>query len=143
MILNRHGGSRYSPLGSVDHRVSPSKDVVEEENPPPSHTTHHPDPHEIYRAIAVLREYLEHGRDRSYALTDTVRKHRKVREADRAKNRADYATAQLQVKRDVRSLVDELATARRKISQLSGYVSYLRDQNDRLERERKNLMEVL
>ena len=76
------------------------------------------------RAIVGLREDLEHERCRCYALTDTVRKHRKDREADRAKNRADYATAQLQVERDVRSLVDELATACKDISQLSGEFSY-------------------
>ncbi|CAI5733697.1 unnamed protein product [Peronospora destructor] len=95
LILNRHGGSRYAPQGSVDHRVSPPKDVEEEENPSPVD--------------------LEHERDRRYAPTDSVRKNRKDREADRAKDRADYALAQLQVERDT----------------------------DRLERERKNLMEVL
>ena len=60
-----------------------------------------------------MREDLDYERDRRYALTVTVRKNRKDREADRAKDRAEYATAQLQVERDVRSLVDELATARR------------------------------
>ena len=32
LILSLHGGSRYAPQGRVDHRVSPSKDVEEEEN---------------------------------------------------------------------------------------------------------------
>ena len=68
-----------------------------------------------------------------------MRKHRKNREADRTKDRADYALAQLQVKRDVRSLGEELATARQEISLLNGEVSSLRDQTDRLERERKIL----
>uniref|UniRef100_M4BXA5 RxLR effector candidate protein n=1 Tax=Hyaloperonospora arabidopsidis (strain Emoy2) TaxID=559515 RepID=M4BXA5_HYAAE len=90
LILNRQGVSRYAPQGSVDHRVSPPKDVEEEENPPPSRSTHHLDPHEMDRAIVELREDLEHERDRHYALTILVRKHRKDREADRAKNRADY-----------------------------------------------------
>ena len=75
------------------------------------------------RAIVGLCEDLEHERDRRYALTDFVRKHLKDLEADRAKDRADYATAQLQVERDVGSLVDDMATARREIFQLSGYVS--------------------
>ena len=95
------------------------------------------------RAIVELREDLEHERGRRYALTDLVRKHRKYHEADRAKNRADYDLAQLQVDRDVRCLGDELAKARQEISQLNGAVSSLRDQTDRLERERKNLMEIL
>ena len=47
------------------------------------------------RSIVELNEVLEHKRDRHYALTDSVRKHRKDSEADRAKNRADYALAQL------------------------------------------------
>ena len=95
------------------------------------------------RAIDELRDDLEHERERRYALTDAVRKNHKDREADRAKDRADYATAQLQVERDVRSLFGELATARGEISRLSSEVSYLRDQVEHLERERKNLMEVL
>ena len=84
-----------APQGSVDHRVSLSKDVEEEEKPPPSRSTHHLDPHEMDRAIVELREDLEHERDRRYALTDLVRKHRKVCEADRARDRADYALPQL------------------------------------------------
>ena len=45
------------------------------------------------RAIVDLREDLENERDRRYALTEFVRKHRKDREADRAKNLAIYAVA--------------------------------------------------
>ncbi|CAI5713064.1 unnamed protein product [Hyaloperonospora brassicae] len=143
LILNRHGDSRYAPLESVDHREHPPKDVVEEERPPPEPQAHHLDPYEMDRAIDELRDDLKHERDRRYALTDTVRKNRKGHEADRARDRADYATAQLQVERDVRSLFGELATARGEITRLNTEVSYLRDQTDRLERERKNLMDVL
>ena len=143
LILNRHGGSRYAPQGSVDHRENPLKDVVEEEKPPPDDFAHHLDPYEMDRAIDELRDDLKHERDQRYALTDTVRKNRKDREADRAKDRAEYATAQLQVEREVRSLSGELATARGEISRLNSEVSHLRDQTDRLERERKNLMDVL
>ena len=95
------------------------------------------------RAIVELREDLEHETDRRYALTDSVRKHRKDRDADCMRYRAYYALAQLQVERDVCSLVDELATTRKEISQLNGEVASLRDQADRLERERKNLMKNL
>ena len=87
------------------------------------------------RAIVELREDLEHERDRHYALNDSVRNHRKDREADRSRDRADYVLAQLQVEHDVRSLVDEQATTRKGISQYNGEVSSLPDQNDRLERE--------
>ena len=45
-------------------------------------------------AIVELREDLKHERDRRYALTNYVRKQCKDREADRAKDRADYAFAQ-------------------------------------------------
>ena len=67
-----------------------------------------------------MREDLEHERDRSYAPTDLVLKHRKYRETERAKDRADYAVAQLQVERDVRSLVEELGTTRMEICRLHG-----------------------
>ena len=72
-----------------------------------------------------------------------MRKHRKDREADRAKDRADYALAQLKVERDIRCLFKDLETARREISPLYGEVSSLRIQTERLKRERKHLMEVL
>ena len=75
-ILNRHRGSRYAPPGSVDHRVSQSKDVVEEGNPPPSRSNHHLNPNDMDRAIIELREDLEYERDRRFALNDTVRQHR-------------------------------------------------------------------
>ena len=94
-----------------------------DENPPLSRLTCDLILHEMGRAIDLLRKDLEHERDRRYALTDSVRNHRKDREADRAKVRAYYAPAQLQVKRDVRSLVDELKTSRREISELRGEVS--------------------
>ncbi|MCY0725409.1 hypothetical protein OVW19_26945 [Klebsiella pneumoniae] len=95
MILNRHGDSRYAPLESVDHRAHPPKDVVEEERPPPDDSVHHLDPYEMDRAIDELRDDLKHERDRRYDLTDTVRKNRKDHEADRARDRAKFATAQL------------------------------------------------
>ena len=120
MILNRHGGSRHAPQGRVDHRMSPLKDVEEEENPPSSRLAHYLDPHTMNRAIVELREDLEHERYRIYALTDSVRRQIKDREVDRAQNRADYALAELQVERDARSLVEDLGTYRRDISHLNG-----------------------
>ena len=65
------------------------------------------------RSISALRKDLEHERDLRYAQIDLVLKDRKERESDRAKDRADYALTQLQVERDVRSLVGELAAARK------------------------------
>ena len=73
MILNCHGCSRCDPQGSVDHRVSPSKDVEEKEKSHPSRSTHHLSQHEMDRAIVELGEDLEHERNRRYALTDSVR----------------------------------------------------------------------
>ena len=95
------------------------------------------------RAIVELRDDLEHERFRRYALTDSLHDYRKEHETDRAKDRAEYAVAQLQVERDVRSLFGEPTTARREIARLNGAVSDVRDQIERLERERKKLMEVL
>ena len=143
MILNRQGGSRYAPQGSVDHRVSPPNDVADEERPPPDRSAHYLDPYDMDRAIVELRDDLEHERDRRYARTDSLRKNRKEREADRAKERAEYAVAQLQVETDVRSLFGELATARGEILRSNGVISDVRNQVQHLELERKNLMEVL
>ena len=95
------------------------------------------------RAIAELRVDLEHERDIRYALTDSLRNDRKDHETDRVKDRAEYAVAQLQVERDVCSLVGELAKARGEILRLNGVISDVRDQVEHLKRERKNLMEVL
>ena len=72
-------------------RVSPPKNVEKEERPPPSRSTHHLDPYKMDRASVELREDLRHERDRRYALTDSVRKHRKDREVDRTTDRAEYA----------------------------------------------------
>ena len=94
-------------------------------------------------AISALRAYLEHEWDRRYDLTNLVRKHRKDRETERAKDHAEYAFAQLQFERDVRSLVGELGTALMTISRLREEISSVRIHNDRLDRERKNLMDVL
>ena len=84
------------------------------------------------RAIDELRDDLGHDRGRRYALSDNVRQHRKGHETDRAKDRAEYAVAQLQVERDVRSLVGDLATARGEILRLNGEVSDVRVQVERL-----------
>ena len=97
----------------------------------------------MYRAIVNLRDDLEHERDRRYSMTDSLRMHRKEREADRSKDRAEYAVAQLQVERDVRSLLGELTTARGEILRLNGVISSLRVKVERLECQRKNLMEIL
>uniref|UniRef100_A0AAV1U083 Uncharacterized protein n=1 Tax=Peronospora matthiolae TaxID=2874970 RepID=A0AAV1U083_9STRA len=56
-------------------------------------------------AIVELREDLEHERNARYALTDSLRDHRKDRETERAKNLAEYAVTQLQDERDVCSIV--------------------------------------
>ena len=100
--------------------MSPSKNVEEEERPLSDRSAHHLYPYDMDQAIVVLSENLEHDMDRRYALTDSVRNQRKDREAIWEKDRADYALAQLQVERDVHSLVDELGTARRKISHMNG-----------------------
>ena len=78
------------------------------------------------RAIDQLRQNLNHERDRRYALTDSLMKHRKDRAADCAKDRVNYALKQLHVERDVRYLVEELEIARREISDIRGEVYSLR-----------------
>ena len=97
---------------SVDRRVIPPKDMEEEQKPPPSCSTHCLDQHEINRSISEVREDLEHERYRRYA--PILCNPGKYREADRAKDRAGRAFAQIQIERDVRSLIEDLASARGK-----------------------------
>ena len=113
LILNRRGGSKYTPQGSDDHRVIPPKNVEEEARPPPNLATHHVAHTRLNRAIVELCEDLEHERNRRYGRIDFVRMHRKNYGTGCAKDRAEYAVAQLQVNRDLRSLVEELVIARR------------------------------
>ena len=68
-------------------------------------------------------------------------KHRKDREADYAKDRANYALAYLQVEQYVRFLVDELATARKVICQLNSEIASVSNQTEHLEINRNNIME--
>ena len=93
LILNRHGGSKYAPQESDDHRVSQAKDVGEEENPSLSPSTKYRHTYEMDRAFHALREALKHERGQSYAVPGHVRKQRNDRETERAQNRADYALA--------------------------------------------------
>ena len=91
----------------------PPKNVEEEARPPPNLATHHVAHTRLNRAIVELCEDLEHERNRRYGRTDFVRMHRKNYGTGCAKGRAEYAVAQLQVNRDLRSLVEELVIARR------------------------------
>ena len=70
-----------------------------------------------------LRDGLGHERDKCYFLTISLRKYRKDHETDHVKDRAEYAVAQVQVERDVRSLVGELETDRGEILRLNGLIS--------------------
>ena len=73
-----------------------------------------------------MSEDFKHERYRRYALIDSVRKHRKLRNNERAKDHSDHAVAQLQVERDVRSPVEELGTSRVEISRLNEEISLVR-----------------
>ena len=97
----------------------------------------------MYRAIATFREDLKQKMYRRYALTDSVQKNHIYCESYRAKKIADCAFAQLQIERKVRLLVDVMATALEKISQLNSEVASLRKLTERLGLELKNRVEIL
>ena len=139
---SRRGGSKYAPLESVDHRESPPKAVVEEEKPDPDQKRLDQldswlDAHD--RAIEDLERDVRHEHNRRHCLIDEVQKIFRDRDA----NRAAFLSAQLENERSIRSLRDELAAARQDNSHFREELAALRTQTERLESERKNLLEIL
>ena len=119
---SRHGGSRYAPSESVDHRGSPPTVVVEEEKPSPSlladlraEVSSHSD------ELAALREDVKHERERRYALQATVARHRN----DRSDDRSDIVLSQLEFERSRNSLREELQSALREVESLKNQVRNL------------------
>uniref|UniRef100_A0AAV1VIX1 Uncharacterized protein n=1 Tax=Peronospora matthiolae TaxID=2874970 RepID=A0AAV1VIX1_9STRA len=99
-VRSHRGGSTAAQSDSAGHRKSPLMEVEEEGKRSPNYRGEACIPENLFdRVTQGLRGDLEHERDRRLQLADTVLKHR-----------AEFAFAQLENKRALTSLRDELRT---------------------------------
>uniref|UniRef100_A0AAV1U1P6 Uncharacterized protein n=1 Tax=Peronospora matthiolae TaxID=2874970 RepID=A0AAV1U1P6_9STRA len=132
-VRSRRGGSTAAQPDSAGHRESPLMEVEEEGKRSPHD---HGDPcvpkSFFNRVTQGLRGDLEHELDRRLQLTYAVSKHR-----------AEFAFAQLENERALKSLRDELRVARVDIDRSRAEITALQTLVDGHRREHKALCEML
>uniref|UniRef100_A0AAV1UQ64 Uncharacterized protein n=1 Tax=Peronospora matthiolae TaxID=2874970 RepID=A0AAV1UQ64_9STRA len=113
---SHRGGSKYAPLGSIDHRLSPTKDVVAAGTPDPARESDQVDVQSCNRLTEQLRDDLAHERSRRYGLEDLVRDNYNSLTRDRPNDRAALRSRNLRT--NVASLVDQTGSLKRDYSKV-------------------------
>uniref|UniRef100_A0AAV1T8I8 Uncharacterized protein n=1 Tax=Peronospora matthiolae TaxID=2874970 RepID=A0AAV1T8I8_9STRA len=133
-VRSHRGGSTAAQSDSAGHRESPLMEVEEAKGRrSPSYRGGACVPESFFdRVTLALRGDLEHERDRRLHLADTVSKHR-----------AEFAFAQLENKRALTSLRDELRVARVDIDRSRAEITALQTLVDGHHREHNALCEML
>ena len=126
----RHGGSKYAPRESVDHRASPPAAVVEEGRLGPTRLSGlESEVAQHDRDLRDLSDRLDHERDVRRSLEQKVLRLR----IDRSDDRSEYVHSLLESERGRHALRDELSSARREIESLPTQLENLvRDHKNRL-----------
>ena len=140
---SRRGGSKYAPLGSVDHRGSPPSGVVVAGTPDPTRGLGQFDVQEPHRVTYELRDDVAYERTRRRELRDLVTDNYNELSHERSIDRANVAETQLGNERSIRSLRDELTAARQDIAQLREQVASLVDQTGSIKRDQSKVVSSL
>uniref|UniRef100_M4C2X1 RxLR effector candidate protein n=1 Tax=Hyaloperonospora arabidopsidis (strain Emoy2) TaxID=559515 RepID=M4C2X1_HYAAE len=130
---SRHGGSRYAPRESVDHRASPPMAVVGAGISTPNYLLRlQAEVGRLQQRLHGLCDRTEQERQERLSLEALVQRNRLHRSDDRS----EFAFYQLENERKRQAFRDEVADIRRQHAALQNEI-------EKLDRDQKNLLEFL